>query len=305
MAKVKKAAAAFAACLCIASSAAYLSVSAAAADDITYDSVVFGQTAAKSTIYKLKNSLYYSDRFMNIWNMDDIKIPVLKKNRVVKNCLEMSENDELIIPAGRTLTLHGGADIRGTIYIENGGKLLLDRYSVDLYGKIVCFGTIEVTGGTLCCSDDSLLYVAEGGEFIAVDRGVHEDGVFNSRITASEYSTVVCLGECNIPDPTFAGEPIAAVYYRMDSGGTYKKVSNATSELPDLLSVKFNTELLGDSDSDFCMDYADIYTIMFSGGNCVRFIANGSLKKGWRYIDGVDVQLMTSFLNDYHAAYPQ
>ena len=291
MTKVKKAAAAFAACLCIASSAAYLSVGAAAVDT-TYDVVMYGQSSAKAKLSRIKGSLYYSDKF------EDNRIPVLKKNRVIKSCLEMSENDVLIIPAGKTLTLTGGANIKGTIYIEKGGKLLLDSYSVDLYGKIVCFGTVEVTGGTLYCADDSLLYVAEGGEFTAADRGIVESGgitELNGRIITDFTANVVCLGTCNIPDPTFASEPVAAVYCRQDFGGSAKKASIVTTDLAELIKVECNKSAEF-SDNDF----ADEYSIFFSGGACVKYIASWDLSNGWSNIGGVNVQLMENILSDYH-----
>ncbi|MDE6031737.1 MAG: hypothetical protein K2G32_08965, partial [Oscillospiraceae bacterium] len=206
-----------------------------------------------------------------------------------------SENEKLIIPSGKTLTLRGGANIDGTIYIEEGGKLVFDKFSVNLTGKIMCFGTVSVTQGTLYCGDGSMLYVAEGGKFTAADRGGDENEL-NGRITMEPGADVVCLGTCNIPDPTFAAEPVAAVYCRVEFGGYSKKVSEVKTDLSDLLSVKCSTDA-GFGDGDF----ADVYTILFSGGSCVSYTADGTIEDGWSNIGGVNVQMMANLLSDYHS----
>lgn len=278
-----------AAFLCITTSSTYLSSNAAAQNMVISETIDFRQASKKSTLTNFKSNLYYSDKF------EDVSVPVLKKSRTLKNCFQMNENDILIIPSGKTLTLQGGANINGTIFVEKGGKVIFDKLSVNLTGKIVCFGTISVKNGTLYCGDDSLLYVAGGGKFMAADRGGDENGL-NGRILTDPCANVVCLGTCNIPDPTFTAEPVAAVYCRMEYDGYSKKTSDVTAQLPDLLSVKCNTGL-GFGYGEF----ADVYTILFSGGSCVTYTANGSLKEGWSNIGGVDVQMMANFLSDYHS----
>lgn len=278
-----------AAFLCITASSTYLSSNAVAQSTGITETIDFRQASKKSTLANFRSNLYYSDKF------EDVSVPVLKKSRTLKNCFQMSENDMLIIPSGKTLSLQGGANIDGTIFIEKGGKLVLDKFSVNLTGKIMCLGTVSVKNGTLYCGDDSLLYVAEGGKFTAADRGGNETEL-NGRILADPCANVVCLGTCNIPDPTFEAEPVAAVYCRMEFGGYSKKISEAKSKLSDLLSVKCNTGA-GFGYEDF----ADVYTILFSGGSCVTYTANGSLEDGWSNIGGVDVQMMANFLSDYHS----
>ncbi len=289
MNKLKKVAAVLSAFICITTSLSYLSTSVAAKETSISQTVDYGQATRKSGLANIKSNLYYSDKF------DGVSIPVLKKSRTIKKCFQMSDNDILIIPSGKTLTIQGGANIDGTIYIEKGGKLVLDKYSVNLTGKIMCFGTISVKNGTLFCYDESLLYVADGGKFTAADRGGNEKEL-NGRILTEPGANVVCLGTCNIPDPTFAAEPIAAVYCRMEFGGSSKKILPANVDLNNLLSVNCNTGS-GFGDGDF----ADVYTILFSGGGCVCYTANGSTKDGWSSIGGVDVQMMNYFLNDYHS----
>lgn len=88
----------------------YLSSNAAAQETTISEIVNFGQASKKSTLANLKSSLYYSDKF------EDVSVPVLKKSRALKSCFQMSENDMLIIPSGKTLSLKGGANIDGTIF---------------------------------------------------------------------------------------------------------------------------------------------------------------------------------------------
>ncbi len=120
--------------------------------------VMFGKADKKSYISSMKSSLYYAEiGGLNYADIEEtLSIPVLDKSRTLKKCFTMKRGDVLVIPAGKTLTLTGGADIAGTIYIEEGGKLLLERFSVTLTGSILCDGELSVTGVTLLCGRDSL-----------------------------------------------------------------------------------------------------------------------------------------------------
>ncbi len=249
------------------------------------DRITFGQVKKETHLSKLRSSLFYS-------YSDYTETPVLKKSRTLKNCFVLDKNETLIIPKGKTLTLCGGADIDGQIYIEKGGKLILDKFSVYLTGEIVCFGDLSVTNGTLYCSDGSMLYVADGGSFNASDCGGTAEEL-NGRVDADLGANVVCFGECNIPDPTFAAEPVAAVYCRWEYGGASKNVS-PVENLDDILSVKFSTDT---AFSD--MDFADCYTVFFSGGGCVVYVADGNISEGWSNIGNVNIEIANSALEDY------
>ncbi len=259
----------------------------AAADTVSVSETVdFGQAAKKSPLSKIKSDLFY-------FQTEDDKIPVLKKSRKIKNCFIIDEDETLIIPKGKTLTLCGGADIAGNIYIESGGKLVLDKFSVNLTGNIMCSGTISVKNGTLYCFDDSTLYVDKNGSFTAADGGGTEEEL-NGRIGAEHGANVVCLGKCNIPDPTFAAEPVSAVYCRQEFGGYVKKVQTVT-DISKILEVKCG------SDPSEIADFADCYTVLFSGGGCVAYTANGTVENGWSNIAGVDVGLINSALREFNA----
>lgn len=268
---------------------------AAATEPDPLEVVAFGKEDKRSYISSLKSSLYYADIGERAGLEDELKVPVLDKSRTLKKCFTMKPYEVLVIPAGKTLTLTGGADIAGTIYIEEGGKLLLKKYSVTLTGSVLCDGRLSVTGGTLYCDDGSLLYVGEKGSFMAADRGGDETEL-NGRISANIGANVVCFGETNIPDPTFAAELVAAVYQRIEFGG-YQKKAELVEDVESLMpSVEgFNSSLdFGDG------DFADSYTILFSGGSCLKLYAHGSKSNGWSIIGGTDIQTPLAALKIYN-----
>lgn len=258
--------------------------------------VMFGKADKKSYISSMKSSLYYAEiGGLNYADIEEtLSIPVLDKSRTLKKCFTMKRGDVLVIPAGKTLTLTGGADIAGTIYIEEGGKLLLERFSVTLTGSILCDGELSVTGGTLLCGSYSLLYIGENGSFTATDRGGDEDEL-NGRIDSLVGANVICFGETNIPDPTFAAQPIAAVYQRIDFAGAKKKteiVADVECLLPSAVGFNSNFEY---SEGAFY----DNYTILFSGGSSVIFSAEGTIDKGWSSINGTDIRIPLAALKVY------
>ncbi len=253
--------------------------------------IVWGQAAEKRGLVNIRSNLYYA--LVDEWA--DIKVPVLKKSRTIKNCFVLNDNECLVIPAGKTLKLTGGADIRGDIYIEDGGRLVIDKLSTYLSGTIVCHGDISVTNGTLTCTNGSTLYIAESGSLKASDRGVDAGGL-NGRVGTDMYgASVVCLGECNIPDPTFASDPVVAVYCRTEFGGVVKKTEVMTDGLDALLDTELTTDTYyGDS------SFYDLYTVLFSGGGCVDFVAIGNIGLGWSSIGGANVQSLTHAARIYH-----
>lgn len=253
--------------------------------------IVWGQAAEKRGLVNIRSNLYYA--LIDEWA--DIKVPVLKKSRTIKNCFVLDANECLVIPAGKTLKLTGGADIRGDIYIEDGGRLVLDKLSTNLSGTIVCYGDITVTNGTFTCMNGSTLYIAESGSLKASDRGVDAGGL-NGRVGTDMYgASVVCLGECNIPDPNFAAEPVAAVYCRTEFGGVVKDTKVMTDGITELLETELTaSEYYEDS------SFYDLYTVLFSGGGCVDFVAIGNIGLGWSSIGGANVQSLTHAARIYH-----
>lgn len=262
---------------------AFPAVSASAQDNSGV--VAFGQEAQKCSLKNLKNILYRYD--------GENGTPILKKTRLIKKCFILGEDEALIIPNGVTLTLNGGAVIKGKIYVENGGKLVLKRYSVDLYGSIVSDGTVSVTNGTLACFADSLLYIGEKGKFDCPVGYDDEAKIFTGQIWNAAQADTICLGKNTYNNPMFDGTPIAAVGYNYVCDGTRIEKLDNVSDPAVLLpgAVGYGTY------SVWADDYYDAYTVMFAGGGTVKYV--GDPEKGWKYIDDVPVSFYTAQLNKY------
>ncbi|MGN1341016.1 MAG: hypothetical protein ACI4WS_12050 [Oscillospiraceae bacterium] len=267
--------------------------------------VVFAVAGTKSSLSSLKSSLAYPMPNMYAeWWSDEMyaeeAIPVLAKSRTLKKNFQLKQDEKLIIPNGKTLTLTGGADIRGTIYIENGGRLLLKHGTLSLFGNILCEGRIHVTGGTLLCHEDSMLYIFEEGKFTAADRGITEldDGYeINGRIDILAGANAVCFGTTNIPVPYLDSEPVAAVYKKQSFGGAQlqTEVITDSARLNELMDVPFNTSF------ELCEgSFADYYTVLFSGGGAVTYRALGNIGGGFDMVGNVDVQMIHAVLDSWH-----
>ncbi len=204
---------------------AFPAVSASAQDNA--EVVAFGQEAQKCSLKNLKTILYRYDSKNGT--------PILRKTRLIKKCFILGEDEALIIPKGVTMTLNGGAVIKGKIYIENGGKLVLKRYSVDLYGSIVSDGTVSVTNGTLTCYASSLLYIGEKGKFDCPGGYDQEAEMFTGQIWNAAQADTICLGKNTYNNPLFDGTPIAAVGYNYVCDGTQIEKLDNVSDLAALL----------------------------------------------------------------------
>lgn len=278
---------------------------AAYAED--YSVVVFAQAGQKCSLANLKSTLAYpipnGSTLQEWWGEDssaDESMPVLTKSRTLKKCFQLKQGETLIIPKGKTLTLTGGANIHGDIYIEKGGRLLLKHDALSLFGRIICEGTLEVTGGTFTGFDGSLLYVTEAGKFTAADRGITEldDGCeINGRIDILAGANAVCFGKTNIPVPYLESEPVAAVFKKQSFGGAYVQTERITdsTRLNAVVGTPIRT---GFEYSD--MDFAEFYTVLFSGGGTVTYTASGTIDNGFNEIGGVDVQLIRGVLDTWH-----
>lgn len=269
--------------------------------------VVFAVAGQKSALANLKSTLAYpipnGSTLQEWWGEDpsvDESMPVLTKSRTLKKYFQLKQGETLIIPKGKTLTITGGADIRGDIYIEKGGRLLLKHGSVSLFGNILCEGTLKVTGGTLVGFDGSLLYISKTGKFTAADRGITEleDGYeINGRIDILPGANAVCFGKTNIPVPYLESEPVAAVYKQQSFGGAHIQTEIVTdsSRLNEVVGTPVRTNF---EYSD--MDFAEYYTVLFSGGGTVTYGASGTIENGFNKIGGVDVQLIHGVLDSFH-----
>ena len=131
----------------------------------------------------------------------------------------MKTGDYLVIPRGKTLRLKNGAELDGNIYIENGGKLILEKGWFFVRGTIISDGTIVVyTGGEnayiggAAMPVSGALYVSEKGRLIEKKSdGTGLQVEFSSRISRSDNGTVVCLGKTNCKYGDIGKTPVSAV----------------------------------------------------------------------------------------------
>lgn len=259
-----------------------------AADSIDFTTrVSFGQAAEKCTLKSFKSCLTYAGTEHN-------NAPVLNKSRTLKKLFCLSKDETLIIPKGKTLKLTGGADIDGTIYIEKGGKLVLEKFSVRLNGSIFCDGKISVTGGTLYCADNSLLFINKPGSFNVADTGYDaEYDEYNGRIDTAIGADTICFGKTNYPSPTFSSNPVAAVHRSVEFGGAKVKTELYTGDLNDLLK---STSSYKEYDI-WASDFFEAYTVLFDGGSSLDFA--GTKDKSWESIGGVNVSWLAQILDVY------
>ena len=247
--------------------------------------VTFGQEAKKCSLKNLKTILYRYD--------SENGTPILKKTRLIKKCFILGEDEALIIPKGVTMTLNGGSVIKGKIYVENGGKLILKRYTTQLYGSIVSDGVVSITRGTLTCFSGSLLYIGEHGTFDCLTGYDEGTKMFSGQVSNDPQADIICVGKTKYNNPIFNGTPIAAVGYNYVCDGMQinklDNVSDPAALLPG--AVGYGTY------SVWADDYYDAYTVMFAGGGTVKYV--GDPEKGWKYIDDVPVSFYTAQLNKY------
>lgn len=149
----------------------------------------------------------------------DAPVSVLNKSVRIQNTLVMKTGDYLVIPCGKTLRLKNGAELDGNIYIENGGKLILEKGWFFVRGTIISDGTIVVyTGGENAYTGGAAmpvsgaLYVSEKGRLIEKKSdGTGLQVEFSSRISRSDNGTVVCLGKTNCKYGDIGKTPVSAV----------------------------------------------------------------------------------------------
>ncbi len=246
------------------------------------------------TLKTLEKNLYYSTvDFGYVWDGEHETIPVLDKSRTVKRKhFIMSENEQLIIPAGKTLTLSAGATLKGAIYIEKGGELIVSDCSLD--GAIVCDGKLRLSSGNFYSDRGALLYIGKEGSFTAASP-LPDERIY---IYTDRFADVVCLGTTNIEDPTFAAEPVAAVLCKCK--GSEKSSKVITENLEDLLPEKIGYDHVLESPP---YEYYTVYeccTMLFSGKSAVLFAAYHDLSNGWSYIGDMNINIFMNALDIYH-----
>ncbi|MDE7233759.1 MAG: hypothetical protein K2N29_01740 [Ruminiclostridium sp.] len=138
-------------------------------------------------------------------------ISVLNTNVSFANTFIMESDDFLVIPKGKTLRLKGGVEIKGNIYIENGGKLIFAGGRTYVRGTIVSDGTVTVYTDTAAVFVSGALYVSPQGKLTEKDNDGTPTVEFSDKIARDDSGLIVCLGKTNCKFGDIARKPVAAV----------------------------------------------------------------------------------------------
>lgn len=131
---------------------------------------------------------------------------LIKDRKVKKGSLAIEADDVLTVSAGTTLTLNCGAHIDGTLYIQQGGKLVVNGGSVIVCGNLVSDGDIRI-------KKDAGLSLRPGSMFLVNNSGSLD---IKSESFSAYMSNYACYGkataeylsdaemEALAPDPVMA-----------------------------------------------------------------------------------------------------
>lgn len=202
--------------------------------------------------------------------IDGVKVTTLSKSKSLKNAgLQLSNDEMLIVGKNVTLNLYKGADINGTVYVENGGKLLLSGGEITVSGS----GTI-FSDGMLSINKASKFKVGDGGTLFVGKTGTLRTTTEKS-LYFDEFSNIVCIGKTNSKNICIARKVTEVYIY--ESGELH------TAESP--------SELLPNGIDEYCTSLAtngkldQKLIFIFDSGACIkakkinhRFLSIGGCK---------------------------
>lgn len=202
-------------------------------------------------------------------NDEMITTAALKRSRSVKNHLILQNDEALIVPAGRRLTLKEGCTVFGTIFIEEGGSLAVSGGSLDICGSVVSDGTLSI-------GKNAGLSVAEKGELYVSGSGLFKSG--SDSVYFDENSTVACLGETSVTGglkdigDTMTAKPVFAMNARHDpsTGGLIDYTQLDIEEALKTVSGGYYQ-----NEENPVGGYSEVLTIVFENGSAVKFLHRG------------------------------
>lgn len=194
---------------------------------------------------------------------------LIKDRKIKKGRLFIGVDEILTVCRGTTLTLNGSAHIDGTLFIQEGGKLVVNGGRVMNCGNIICDGDI-------CFSEYGTMDLFPESTFVVSKKGSLEyNGDYYER---SKSANMICVGEFTselLSDNEVAAmkaKPVAAI---VDADRKTTKVTNA--KLLGKMTAKFgNYKMSGESKSSYI-------TMLFDNGSSLHFTLNGD---GVRYVAG-------------------
>lgn len=207
-----------------------------------------GAFAAEIPLERLSDSISVSEGYS-----------ALAKSRAVKNTLVVAQDETLYVPAGTKLTLKAGAQINGALVIEEGGALSVKGGSLDVYGKVLCFGKLTVGAkAKLRVMTDALLFAAQ-------DSAVTIKGV----IAKGEFADAVCLGRFTPPEQSeqlvnaYCPNAAAAVVCRSDPFEGRLQSSEPVADIT--VPAEYIAAPLPDGGS------GEVLSVLYSNGSSVSF----------------------------------
>lgn len=187
--------------------------------------------------------------------IDGVKVTTLAKSKTEKKAkLKLSCNEMLIVGKNVTLSLYKGADISGTVYVENGGKLLLagGEITVSESGTVFADGTISINKA-------AALNVVNGGTVFVGKSGTMRATTEKS-LAFDEFSNIVCIGKTNSKNSCIARKTVDAYIY----------------ENGELQTAPNPSEFLTNGNDDYCTDLVkkgknnQRLILVFDSGACIK-----------------------------------
>ena len=136
----------------------------------------------------------------------------LKKNKSIKDTLVISADETLVVPKGCTLALYSGCIVDGTLFVENGARLLVKSHKIEINGSVVNDGyAFFGAKSSLLLNDSGMLYTSAKGRII----------VSTDKVVIAESSSTVCLGKGSFSTAEAAFNPsiVGAVMISVGVGG--------------------------------------------------------------------------------------
>lgn len=143
--------------------------------------------------------------------------------KVGKNVLTVAADEILIVKSGSTLRLYKGAQVRGSIYIENGGSIYVSGETLTVFkgGSVLSDGSLYIRKqGQLSIKSGGELFVGKNGRLKAVNE---------ENVTVKTGAKAVCLGKSNIKNSGIGEKAVAAYTF---ANGKLSVSDNPSSLLP-------------------------------------------------------------------------
>lgn len=136
----------------------------------------------------------------------------LKKNKSIQDTLVISKDETLVVPKDCTLTLYGGCIVDGTLFVENGARLLVKSSKLEINGSVVNDGYAFIGAkSSLSLNDSGMLYTSAKGKIT----------IKTKRVVISEFCSTACLGKgtFSTAKAAFCPSVVGAVKISVGVGG--------------------------------------------------------------------------------------